>query len=181
MLGAAVLGAAVLLTGCASHDTGSTRHPLHTGELTTQSWRGQAWTLTLSNDNANHQWCWTLTGSLSSGAGGFSDPHDGTSGPSDSQPLDGSHDLEYGPAPVGTARMVLVSTPLAPSISQTTAEGTTAGYAGVPVAGPPVTTTPHPLPAWAPAGLWWACPVAAGIWEPHFYDDTGHELAPKPD
>lgn len=152
----------------------------HSATLTSGRWNGQTWSLTLDNANPNHEWCWELTGPIHpSGACGFNDPHDPTTGPSDSQPLDDSHDLEYGPAPVGATKVVLVSVELPAQVSETDSGGfTSAAQPAVPSAGPPMTVVPHPLPEWAPPGLWWTAVVRSGIWQPHFYDAAGHELPP---
>jgi len=173
-------GLAMIMVLAAACGAISTVRNSHSATLTSGSWNGRPWTLTLENTNPNSEMCWELTGPVQpSGACGFNDPRDPTSGPSDSQPLDDDHALEYGPAPVGTTKVVLVSVDLPAQASVTGPDGqASAAYPEVPVAGPPVTAVPHPLPAWAPPGLWWTAVVKSGAWQPHFYDAAGSELAP---
>ena len=174
-----LLGAVLVAVSSAACDVRLHARTVHSATLTSGSWDGGTWTLTLDNANPNGDWCWTLTGATHpSGACGFNDPRDRTTGPSDSQPLDPGHALEYGPAPVGTTKVVLVSAGLPAQASVTGPDGfTSAAQPAVPPAGPPVTVVPHPLPAWAPPGLWWTAVVKTGVWQPHFYDATGRELA----
>lgn len=168
-----------VLAGCGGSGSRQERTS-HSAMVTSGTWNGHTWTLTLDDASPDRVWCWTLSGTGLHGgsACGFNDPKDPTTGPSDSQPLDDAHALEYGPAPVGTAKVVLVSVALPAQASGVGPGGqSSAAQPAVPLTGPPVTVVPHPLPVWAPAGLWWTAVVGRGVWQPHFYDSAGRELA----